>query len=175
MKFIFFVVLFRGCFATSILQSVIGKINVGRGTTQKPHPHCVRTPKPPGINHRLALNYVDYAFSCEEHREQAIASGDFIQGNSFMLDIFPHYMPDGSFRLFVTTPNYVKSGSPASLSVVDFENPSYLVPYPDWSYYGDVDDCPPNRILSAARLQVCISETVFKSSFIQEYTFIDCR
>lgn len=172
MKFLLEFVLIGGCFAYPLFDGLIHPIlHILKGESyreREDYDECVTTttPRPSYIKHRVAIKKIDFAFTCEEHREKAIASGDFIDGNSYLLDICPYYHSNGSLRLFVTTPGYTKPGSPASLSVIDFANPSVLMPYPNWSYFGNATSCRPNRIVAAARLKVSICKLILENPLL---------
>lgn len=125
------------------------------GKTDRENAKCsTSTPDVPLVNHRAAINWIDFAYPSEKQRRKAIASGDFIQGNSLILDIHPHYEASGKFRLFATSPRNKRPGIPASLGVIHLANPSVFIPYPDWSYFENAASCPSNRIVSVNRLQV---------------------
>ncbi|CAH1129709.1 unnamed protein product [Ceutorhynchus assimilis] len=99
---------------------------------------------------------IEYKFSSEEERQEAIQNGTFDIGKVQPMDAQYTYNCDtGEERIFVTTPRLKQTGTPAGIGVIIDEtrdgNP-VIEPYPSWSWHINTEKCNYHRIVSPFRV-----------------------
>lgn len=137
------------CVVTS--SSVLDPLLGGPGTTKTDSDKDDSKSKT--LEQKVFIKEIDFAFKCPGDREKAIASGEFIPGNPYILDIQPYYNKKGGFDLFVVLPRN-RLGVPATLGKVDMGNPSKIIPYPNLESFQNSSACLANRIVSASRMKL---------------------
>ncbi|XP_068633041.1 protein yellow [Battus philenor] len=87
---------------------------------------------------------LDFQFQSPEAREQAIASGAFIQENNMPMGVEVY-----GDRLFITVPRW-RAGVPASLTYINLKDNSTmspkLIPYPNWAAHTPGPDGKPDIV-----------------------------
>lgn len=81
------------------------------------------------LNVAFQWRQLDFAFTSDQHRQDAIAKGEFVQENNLPLGLEVH-----DERVFITVPRW-KSGVAASLTYIklsDSMDSPKLHPYPNW-------------------------------------------
>jgi hypothetical protein len=102
-------------------------------------------------------NQMEFAFPSDNERQSAIDNGNFVAGNSILIDVDVDYKDMGS-RVFVTIPRF-QNGVPITLGVVKPEASSGLTKihaYPSYSWHSspDADHC--DGIISVFRVAVSL-------------------
>jgi hypothetical protein len=118
------------------------------------------------LTEEFAWKQVDFTFSNDSHREEALRSGAYIPEKALPLGVARY-----QDRVFVSLPKW-KSGTPATLATVSISaaegnRSPLLMPYPDWSWHGRPEgDC--DGLTSVFRMEVdqCGRLWVLDSGFI---------
>lgn len=112
---------------------------------------------------------LEYGFANEQDRQQAENDGNLVPENGTPIDVQPHYLPNGTVRLFTTIPRFV-TGIPYSLATVSRQqgnNGPLLQPYPSFDWHNNNgDDC--DKLTSVFRVSVsesCSSPRIFQLRF----------
>lgn len=115
---------------------------------------------------------MDFAYSTQQQRTQAISSGQFIPEN-----VAPLGIAVSKDRVFVTTPRW-NLGIPASLSVINTpvltQSPA-LVPYPNWDAHSSTTNPDCSKLLSVYRMAIddCGRLFVIDSGIINALTNLE--
>lgn len=98
---------------------------------------------------------LEYGFANEEDRQKAENDGNLVPENGTPIDVQPHYLRNGTVRLFTTIPRFV-TGIPYSLAIVSEQrgqNGPLLQPYPSFDWHNNNgDNC--EKITSVFRVSV---------------------
>lgn len=117
---------------------------------------------------------IEYKFSSEQERFEAIANGTFnvgkvvpsdaqytFEGNNVCKIFVPENFFLGKERIFVATPRLTSRGVPATFGIITNEtrdgNP-VIDPYPSWSWQLQPEKCNYHRIVSVFRTWVSRSK-----------------
>ncbi|KAK4874682.1 hypothetical protein RN001_014042 [Aquatica leii] len=99
---------------------------------------------------------LEYDYPSEEARENAINSGEFIEGSPRISDVDVYYKDKNTQEVFVTSPRSV-NGVPVTLGTVTkktYNGNPVIAPYPSWDWHGNLTSCPENRIVSVFRIHI---------------------
>ncbi|XP_035775758.1 protein yellow-like [Anopheles albimanus] len=112
-------------------------------------------PRPALANDNLRVAYqwneIDFEFSSDTEREEALASGRYIPEN-----VIPVGLEVYKKRLFLTLPRW-KQGIPASLAYINLNETTTqsprLYPYPNWSAHRRLSESDAQEIVSPFRIR----------------------
>jgi hypothetical protein len=112
-------------------------------------------------------NQMEFAFPSEAERQSAIDNGNYVAGNSVLIDVDVDYTDVGTSRVFVTIPRF-QAGVPMTLGVVKPEGTSGMPkvhPYPSYSWHSSPDAEHCDGIISVFRVAVSLQMLLFRKFF----------
>ncbi|XP_050292703.1 major royal jelly protein 3-like isoform X2 [Anthonomus grandis grandis] len=98
---------------------------------------------------------VEYQYPSEAERTEAIKNGSYRIDILRPLDAqYTYHLKTKQDRYFITVPRRERTGTPATLGVINTKEPSRLKthvidPYPAWSWHVDMEKCNYHRIVNA--------------------------